>query len=171
MKLQIGADSWQITLIADKRLRSAVLRNNLERYTMVIKLRDAGDVIVWEVLESKVTKLRYHDVVYVREKPLTKKTKPLPAEKKCSACHQVKPYSEFHLNTTAPDGHQPVCKICRAEYSRQRNLEKQYARTTHAEQESAERKISDGSMPLTSSGVKDKKSVKENWHLFKKNGA
>lgn len=134
---------------------------------------------VWEVTDGAVTQLKYDGKVW--ELYTTKRTRVIPSmptEKTCSTCHQVKPISEFHINMSAADGHQFACKECRSEFSKQRNLEKKRARETRAEQESvgqenAEsksdgRKISDGSIPLTSSGVKDKKSVKDNWGLFKR---
>lgn len=48
--------------------------------------------------------------------------------KYCSRCKTLKPIDEFHHHSKTPDGHQPVCKKCRAELDKIRNEKKKAAR-------------------------------------------
>lgn len=41
--------------------------------------------------------------------------------KYCTHCKTLKPHSEFHKNSSAKDGLQPVCKKCRAEMDKERH--------------------------------------------------
>lgn len=40
--------------------------------------------------------------------------------KKCSKCHEAKPFEDFGKNRTRRDGYQSACKACSNEYYRQR---------------------------------------------------
>src|SRR5204863_5514003 len=42
--------------------------------------------------------------------------------KRCPRCGLTKPLSEFHLNRVRRDGHQSICKVCRAEIDHARYL-------------------------------------------------
>ncbi len=46
-----------------------------------------------------------------------------PATKRCNKCGDVKPLAEFHRLSSAPDGRQYICKICRSEQDRRRLTE------------------------------------------------
>lgn len=41
--------------------------------------------------------------------------------KYCPHCKTLKPLSEYHKNKVSKDGHQPICKKCRAELDKARN--------------------------------------------------
>lgn len=42
--------------------------------------------------------------------------------KQCSTCKQLRPVTEFHKSSKAPDGLQPRCKACKLEVNRDRRL-------------------------------------------------
>ena len=39
--------------------------------------------------------------------------------KRCPQCKQIKPFSQFHKNSTRRDGYSPDCKVCKNKDSRQ----------------------------------------------------
>lgn len=40
--------------------------------------------------------------------------------KVCIKCHIEKPYSDYHLKSSAKDGYSGVCKTCKSEYAKQK---------------------------------------------------
>jgi hypothetical protein len=63
---------------------------------------------------------------------------PLPAEKRCSTCRELKPLSEFNRYRKAPDGHQWSCRECNRRYH-YANLDRHMARIRQRRQEVTER--------------------------------
>lgn len=41
--------------------------------------------------------------------------------KVCKRCEREKPFDDFHLRSTRPDGRESVCRSCKSDYSRSRN--------------------------------------------------
>lgn len=64
----------------------------------------------------------------VRERIANEVAKIDPA-KRCSVCKTVKPFDDFHRNTTSHDGRQSVCKVCKR---RQSNENYHRDRASHA---------------------------------------
>lgn len=46
----------------------------------------------------------------------------IPAEKRCSACLDIKPITDFYSDNTLPDKHRPQCKLCETKKRRARKF-------------------------------------------------
>jgi len=80
-------------------------------------------------------------------------------KKECTHCHEVKNITEFNKDNSRATGYQSWCRECK-----RKNARKKKGKPEDFV------KISDGSLPLISSGTKDKHSIRGNWNLFRSRG-
>lgn len=56
-------------------------------------------------------------------------------EKKCTKCHEVKPFSEYQKDARRTDGLRSNCKACVSQYQKERNERKKMERLLEAERQ------------------------------------
>lgn len=62
-------------------------------------------------------------------KPVRERVHVPEGHKECRTCGEVKPHSEWHRNSTAPDGLATRCKACKSVQGRAGHLKRQYGMT------------------------------------------
>ena len=99
------------------------------------------DILVWEVREAVVTKVKIDDLMYTLEKsdeqkPVVCTEKGGISEKKCGRCRETLPISEFNKASTRYDGLQNWCRKCQGNYLKWIRLTKQANKKTVTYQKS-----------------------------------
>ncbi|MFG2673810.1 endonuclease VII domain-containing protein [Streptomyces sp. NPDC048445] len=62
-------------------------------------------------------------------KPVRERRNVPQGHKECRKCGEVKPHSDWHRNSTAPDGVATCCKACKSVQGREGHLKRQYGMT------------------------------------------
>jgi len=91
--------------------------------------------------------------------------------KVCTKCGEKKLLEEFDRDKNGKYGHKSKCKVCTSLYKKEYNNRKEQEKNSNinnlAKKIQGDREISDGSIPLTSSGDVDRKTKTEkNWGMF-----
>lgn len=95
--------------------------------------------------------------IYNRKNTIRDKIE-IPLEKRCSACHLIKPASEFFLNKRAKDGLKAYCKPC------ERNFKFHWTYGITLEQKNQIISKQNGKCPICDIGLSDTKASLDHNH-------